>query len=203
MKKRGFTLIEVLAVIVVIAVIMVIAVPKMSDYILQRKNQNFLTSALSIARELEYENMDYVSFDTLKIKDIDIDVDADMYDLDRSIAYVNDGEIYLNLVGKAQYEGLYVCDVTYQSRNLVVRETPCEEREVTYVNLTVNLNGGSTSQKFKTSYAQGVQLVLTPPTKSGYTFNGWSVTSGNSVVNEDRLKIGSSATTIKANWSNT
>ena len=204
MKKKGFTLVEVLAVIVIIAIILVIALPKISDFLLERKNQNFITSARALARELEYNNMDYTTFNVAKIKDLDLyNIDEDFYDLDKSIAYTDDdNKVYVNLVGKGPYEGLYVCQTSSQSKDVVVQTTPCEEKIIRYVDFSINLDGGTTEQQFDSSYAQGKQLTLIPPSKNGYTFGGWELISGNSIVKGNRLKFGSTTTSIKAKWVN-
>ena len=66
--------------------------------------------------------------------------------------------------------------------------------------LTVNLNGGTTSQSFKGTYKTNEVITLTNPTRAGYTFTGWSVTSGNSILSGNKLTMGSQNTTITANW---
>ena len=48
--------------------------------------------------------------------------------------------------------------------------------------LTVNLNGGSTSQTFTSTYKENTTIALTTPTRPGYTFTGWKVTSGSSKI---------------------
>ena len=48
-KGRGFTLVELLAVIVILAVILVIAVPKVSEVINSSKKASFESSAKTIA----------------------------------------------------------------------------------------------------------------------------------------------------------
>ena len=47
-KKKGFTLVELLAVIVILAVILVIAVPRISDVIKNSKKASFESSAKTI-----------------------------------------------------------------------------------------------------------------------------------------------------------
>ena len=66
--------------------------------------------------------------------------------------------------------------------------------------LTVNLNGGTTSQSFKGTYKTNEVITLINPTRTGYTFTGWSVTSGNSILSGNKLTMGSENTTITANW---
>ena len=52
MKKKGFTLIEVLAVIAVLAIILLIAVPKISDVTLSAKKEAFKTSNVSLVNKV-------------------------------------------------------------------------------------------------------------------------------------------------------
>lgn len=59
MKKiKGFTLVELLAVIVILAVILVIAVPKITDTIKNSKIASFESSAKTIAAQAEKKKME-------------------------------------------------------------------------------------------------------------------------------------------------
>ena len=64
--------------------------------------------------------------------------------------------------------------------------------------LTVNLNGGSTTQVFKEAYISGSNIILESPTREGYTFTGW--TSGNALVSGNILTMGTKDATLTANW---
>ena len=66
--------------------------------------------------------------------------------------------------------------------------------------LTVNLNGGTTTQTFSTTYLQGTKITLTNPTKTNNDFINWSVAGAGSSISNNVLTIGMSATTITANW---
>ena len=68
------------------------------------------------------------------------------------------------------------------------------------VTLTVNLNEGSITQTFNSSYLPGTTLSLTNPTRSGYEFTGWTVEGTGASINGTELTIGTSDTTITANW---
>ena len=57
MKKNGFTLVELLAVIVILAIILVIAVPKISDTIDNAKRGSMASSVKMIAAAAERENL--------------------------------------------------------------------------------------------------------------------------------------------------
>ena len=57
-KKNGFTLVELLAVIVILAIILVIAVPKITDTIKNSKIASFESSAKTIAAQAEKKKME-------------------------------------------------------------------------------------------------------------------------------------------------
>ena len=47
MNKKGFTLIEVMAVLVILGVVLLIAVPSVSTYIVNSRKSNYYTTANS------------------------------------------------------------------------------------------------------------------------------------------------------------
>ena len=57
-KGRGFTLVELLAVIVILAIILVIAIPKITDTIKNSKIASFESSAKTIAAQAEKKKME-------------------------------------------------------------------------------------------------------------------------------------------------
>lgn len=76
--------------------------------------------------------------------------------------------------------------------NLVTKDTIVNDNMDIYAKwaykpkLTVNLDGGSTTQKFEQRYDIGSEITLVNPTKSGYTFAGWKLSSS-SVDSDSRL----------------
>ena len=68
------------------------------------------------------------------------------------------------------------------------------------VTLTVNLNGGTTTQTFNATYTMGVSVSLIQPTRSGYVFTGWSASGTGASVTGSVLTIGTANTTLTANW---
>ena len=67
--------------------------------------------------------------------------------------------------------------------------------------LTVDLNGGSTTQNFETNYLKNQEITLMTPSREEYRFIGWKIEKGNGVLNGNTFKMGSCDTTIKAKWS--
>ena len=64
--------------------------------------------------------------------------------------------------------------------------------------LTVELNGGDTKQTFKNSYNSGTTIILEEPTRTGYTFTGWTITNG--LVSGNTFTIGTKDAKLEANW---
>ena len=117
MKKRGFTLVELLAVIVVIGVILVIVVPRVLKNIDEEKKSAFISSAKALIRKVEYDYMDKEDFDYVSLKTFNInDISMSNYDIDNSTIKMKDGDIYIKLIGKEKFEG-YKCIGTINNLN--------------------------------------------------------------------------------------
>ena len=71
------------------------------------------------------------------------------------------------------------------------------------VTLTVDLNGGSTTQNFKSAYGEKDEITLTIPTRSNIAFIGWEIISGDATINNNKLIFGSSDVSIRALWRET
>ena len=117
MKKRGFTLVELLAVIVVIGVILVIVVPRVLKNIDEEKKSTFISSAKALIRKVEYDYMDKEDFDYVALKTFNInDISMSNYDINNSTIKKKDGYIYIKLIGKEEFEG-YKCIGTINNLN--------------------------------------------------------------------------------------
>lgn len=198
-KYRAFTLVELLSVIIILAVIIVIAIPKISNAIVSRKKQSFIASAKNVSRQLSYENLDKKEFSMAKLEDLGLQLGND-YDKEQSIAYIKDNEIYLDLVGKGKFEGMYLCGIYHHSSGIEVQSVPCNENPDLDVKLTVNLNGGKTTQTFTMMYKSGTEITLINPTRDEYNFDTWVLVSGNSVLEDNKLTIGTTNTILYALW---
>ena len=69
------------------------------------------------------------------------------------------------------------------------------------VKLEVYLMGGNSTQNFEEKYIPSTTINLVSPTKIGYTFTGWQIVSGDSILSGNNLIIGSVNTVIKATYS--
>ena len=114
-KKNGFTLVELLAVIVILAIILVIAVPKITDTIKNSKKASFESSAKTIAAQAEKKKMEKEILedsgsincsDVVKLNDTDYD----------SCSITFDGNTAkVTLIGKGKFEGLQIINGTKDS----------------------------------------------------------------------------------------
>ena len=118
-KKNGFTLVELLAVIVILAVILIIAMPKISDVIKNSKKASFEATAKTVASQAEKKLMEKeILEDTGSINCIDI---VKLNDTDYgSCSIIFDGNTAkVTLVGKGKFAGLKVVNATKDSATAV------------------------------------------------------------------------------------
>ncbi len=115
-KKRGFTLVELLAVIVILAVILIIAMPKISDVIKNSKESSLVTTAKLIASQAEKkytENQVLDNSSTIKCSDVAKISDADYESC--NITFDSKGNAKVTIVGKGKFEGMAVCNANKNS----------------------------------------------------------------------------------------
>ncbi len=115
-KKRGFTLVELLAVIVILAVILIIAMPKISDVIKNSKESSLETTAKLIASQAEKkytENQVLDNSSTIKCSDVAKISDADYESC--NITFDDKGNAKVSIVGKGKFEGMAVCNANKNS----------------------------------------------------------------------------------------
>ena len=118
-KSKGFTLVELLAVIVILAVILVIAVPQIMNVITESRKGALASSAKLIASSAETA---YISNQTLGIeKDIDCKDISNYTDDDYANCRIKftDGKAKVTLIGKGKFEGMAVCSGTKENAEVV------------------------------------------------------------------------------------
>ena len=115
-KKKGFTLVELLAVIVILAVILIIAMPKISDVIKNSKESSLETTAKLIASQAEKkytENQVLDNSSTIKCSDV-VKINNTDYE-SCNITFDSKGNAKVTIVGRGKFEGLQVVDGTKDS----------------------------------------------------------------------------------------
>ena len=115
-KKRGFTLVELLAVIVILAVILIIAMPKISDVIKNSKESSLVTTAKLIASQAEKkytENQVLDNSSTIKCSDV-VKINNTDYE-SCNITFDSKGNAKVTIVGKGKFEGMAVCNANKNS----------------------------------------------------------------------------------------
>ena len=108
-KKKGFTLVELLAVIVILAVILVIAVPQIMSVIESARKGSIESTAKLIAEgaEREYTNRKILGKDTnIECSDVS-SMNSNDYGT-CSITFDNAGKATVSITGKGKFEG-YTC----------------------------------------------------------------------------------------------
>ena len=118
-KKKGFTLVELLAVIVILAVILIIAMPKISDVIKNSKEASLETTAKLIANQAEKkytENQVLDNSSTIKCSDVAKISDADYESC--NITFDSKGNAKVTIVGKGKFEGMAVCNANKNNASI-------------------------------------------------------------------------------------
>lgn len=118
MKKKGFTLVELLAVIIVLAIILVIAIPSLLGIINLATTNAFEIDAKMVLEQIRYEqikdeNYDVSALNTSTIQNLNIS-NKNYADLQVDII---DNKIYIVIVGKNDWTGLKACG---SSKNMKV-----------------------------------------------------------------------------------
>ena len=124
-KKKGFTLVELLAVIVILAVILVIAVPQIMSVIESARKGSIESTAKLIAEgaEREYTNRKILGKDTNNIECSDV---SSMNSNDYGtcvITFDNRGKATVKVTGKGKFEG-YTCNGNSTNMECVKGEIP-------------------------------------------------------------------------------
>ena len=132
-KKNGFTLVELLAVIVILAIILVIAVPKITDTIKNSKIASFESSAKTIAAQAEKKKMENERLeDTGSINCSDV-VKLNDTDYDNCSITFDGNTAKVSLIGKGKFEGLQIINGTKDSATAGEVKMPEYGKGTTYI----------------------------------------------------------------------
>ena len=184
MKKNGFTLVELLAIIAVLTAIMLLVLPKFSSSVNDRKQKEYN----KLIKTIENAGKVYHTYNQEKNKvSINELVKEDL--LTSGIKSPIDDTLISGCVffGKDE-KGLNT--YTYQKY--------CNSGGE--VILKVDLDGGTMSDNISGGYEPNTEIVLENPTREGYDFLNWEVISDDAVIEGNVLKIGTKNLTLVANW---
>ena len=110
-KKRGFTLVELLAVIVILAIILAIAVPAITGIINNATRDAFDSDARMLIKAIEYKLLED---DTYFVEDLnennieaELNISGDNYD--SLMVTTENGNIFVMIEGQNRWAGLIAC----------------------------------------------------------------------------------------------
>ena len=170
-KKRGFTLVELLAVIVILAVILVIAVPKITDTIKNSKIASFESSAKTIAAQAEKKKMEKeILEDTGSINCSDV---VKLNDTDYGNCSISfDGNTAkVTLVGKGKFKELKITNGTKDNAKAEEIKAPVYGNAVNYVKVLYAYDASSNGLEKDTTSDANIRYVGANP-NNYVEFNG-------------------------------
>jgi len=209
MKKRGFTLVELLAVIAVLSVILVIVVPKISNTVYESRKKIFKSNASIYMNKVKYihqnNNAGELNSSNIVYKIIDGKLNYNGTEIDAVDAKLEgNGFVELDESGRTRVsiKNEDFCAIKdFNSNEIVVTDydgdTLCGE---VYIPLYVELNGGTSNQTFAEEYMVGTKIELEDPIKTNAIFSGWEIVKGNSTLTDNILTIGDTETILYATW---
>ena len=105
--NTGFTLVELLAVIVILSIILVITVPKINDTISQSTKKSFAVDAKNIINEIEYALMEDKVDSILELDESDIESTLGINNInyEKINVFSISGSPYVVIKGKNKWEG--------------------------------------------------------------------------------------------------
>ena len=184
MKKKGFTLVELLVIVVVLGIISTLVLPQVGKSIKKVKEEQYRR----IINSIENSAKSYYSENQGKLKISVEELQQNKY-------------LSSNIKNPITDEYINGCVRVGKDSDGTNTYTYIENCTANTVTLTVNLNGGTAGQTFDSSYEEGTRIVLKDATKTGYNFNRWEVIIGDSRIIGNDLVIGSTGTTIYATYS--
>jgi prepilin-type N-terminal cleavage/methylation domain-containing protein len=138
-KKHGFTLVELLAVIVVLAIILSIAVPAISGIVQKSAKSAFESDAKMLIKAIYYKKMNAASFKETIINENNIydvlGLPRDNYSMVKVIQ--SEGITVITIQGKGKWNGLVACG-SYNKMKVVSSTSECSADLVPPV---ITLNG--------------------------------------------------------------
>ena len=198
-KKNGFTLVELLAVIVILAIILVIAVPKITDTIKNSKIASFESSVKTIAAQAEKKKMENeILEDTGSINCSDV---VKLNDTDYGNCSISfDGNTAkVTLVGKGKFEGLQVINGTKENATASEVKMPEYVKGTTYIKALYDNDVSRAANGLKKDNTSDANIRYEGANPNNYvSFNDelWRIIG----VFGDNIKLVRSEELIKLSW---
>ena len=171
-KFSGFTLVELLAVIVILAIILVIAVPKITDTIKNSKIASFESSAKTIASQAEKKMMENQVLDSSNPINCNNLVKLSNSDyISCSIYFDNNNNALVTLYGSGKFEGLQIINGTKESAKAEEIKAPVYGNAVNYVNGLYAYDASSNGLERDTTSDNNIRYVGGEP-NNYVEFNG-------------------------------
>ena len=171
-NKKGFTLVELLAVIVILAVILIIAMPKITDVIKNSKIASFESSAKTIAAQAEKKKMENEILDNTNPINCNNLVKLSNSDyISCSIYFDSNNNALVTLYGSGKFEGLQVINGTKEKAKAEEIKAPVYGNAVNYVNGLYAYDASSNGLERDTTSDNNIRYVGGTP-NNYVEFNG-------------------------------
>ena len=173
MKKNAFTLIELIAVIVILSIVLTLSVPS-------------LIGALKNNKEKSLEKINELII--LAAKDYVVDYGLEITQNELCKNYLD-----CPIINPVTKEEMIFSVIVDENKNYTI-----DKNEL--IELKVVLNGGKLSKDISGGYTPNTEIILETPTRERHGFAGWEIVSGDAVIEDSVLKLGTKNSTLVANW---
>ncbi len=201
-NKKGLTLVELLVVIVIIGVLTTMGVVSILKISSEAKEKVFKEEAVAFINAARSKSAETIVPDAglcYSLADLEEYIEKDLTGYSGSV-FVSAANKYMIWLSKNPYvitEGMV-------DKMTVTKPTTFEDSSSTcpvrYHTFTVNANGGSWSGTTPQDLFYLEVINIINPTRSGYTFNGWTVTGEESGINGTKFTMGSENASLTATW---
>jgi len=195
MKKKGFTLLELLAVVVLLAILALMVTPNVLNVIENSRRGVAEENARVIAKTAETYYAQQTLLHNNRIGEIDLTSDTLTYNGNKPYK----GYVYFDDSGKAyikMYQNGYCVVGDYDNKTNAIK-MEAKDCKINSFIIFIELNGGKLDNNIF-EYEQGDTFGELPtPTKDGYIFIGWFDKNGKEITSDTRIDKSS---TIYAQW---
>ncbi len=217
-KKSGFTLVELLAVIVILAVLVLIAVPSVIKLLENTKKNAFSVEAENIIKSAKnaYSNnaLNGITQKCYTLEDIRDFTDKNFEGYSGSVYIDTDTNTFKIWLSKDDYivNGSTSGNIeVIELAQMQSASSTCEDIEILACttgkyNLYINAMGGKfgdNTQKKTFELFAGTTQEIEEPTKAEYTFNGWSIIGNPESFQDGSLIMGEEDVMLSAEWVST